>query len=67
MESSALGILPLELRNRIYEFAVPRSEQIEVTSSLQPPALLQVCYETRTEASRIYFGQNTFDFIVESW
>lgn len=69
MESSRLGALPAELRIRIYEYILAQQTRIDVTRTMglwgqasiwKSPALLQTCRQLRSEASDIYYGENTF-------
>ncbi|KAF2769771.1 hypothetical protein EJ03DRAFT_374270 [Teratosphaeria nubilosa] len=58
--------LPPELRNTIYELALLSAQPIEIPSNgrLSAPPLIQVCRQTRSEATAIYYGQNAFRCIV---
>jgi len=54
--------LPPELRNVIYVYALIAETDVEVPASgkVAKPALLQACRQTMSEATPIYYGQNTF-------
>lgn len=68
-EKAAGGLmaLPAELRNTIYDYALP-SEAQEFRFSFgiyQPaPCLLQVCHQIRHEATGIYYSTRHFDLMV---
>lgn len=52
--------LPAELRNRVYYNALVNENLTEITPTLRVPALLQSCYQIRSEARNIWCTQNTF-------
>lgn len=62
MAESRLTKLPAELRNQVYRYVVVSEEAINIT---RPPirahtALLQVCKQMRTEATKMFYSENTF-------
>ncbi|KAF2769750.1 hypothetical protein EJ03DRAFT_351021 [Teratosphaeria nubilosa] len=61
---SHLFALPAELRNTIYELALPSNDGLRITippsGHLPRPALLKVCKQITAEASCIYYSINTF-------
>lgn len=65
MEHSPLGKLPPELRNNIYDLALPQEREITLVRTCkddpwQPPALLQVCRQLRSEASSMFYSSVGF-------
>ncbi|EME79161.1 uncharacterized protein MYCFIDRAFT_79718 [Pseudocercospora fijiensis CIRAD86] len=70
MDSSPLAKLSAELRNEIYELALSFEDTITVTgtsasSDLEcsighPTALIQTCRQIRSEATRMFYANNTF-------
>ncbi|CAK1366965.1 unnamed protein product [Cercospora beticola] len=53
--------LSAELRNEIYELALVKSEEIEITKeTFAQPALLRTCRQIRAEAVQIYYSRNEF-------
>lgn len=64
-QKSPLISLPAELRNEIYDLALTHSDgPIDVTSDEKPnePALLATCVQIRTEATPIFYANNSFRF-----
>ena len=71
---SPLLALPAEIRNRIFAFALiedgpitaklVEGEAEEDRAHPAPPALARVSQQTRAEAIPIFYGNNTFSFIV---
>ena len=54
-------MLPAELRNRIYRFALVSSSPVSIgRTSFAHPAFLEVCRQIRKEAISIYYYENTF-------
>ena len=60
--SSRLLNLPPELRNKIYEFALVESQEIQVHQQniVKPPPLLACCRQIRSEALGLFFTGNNF-------
>ncbi|KAK3713460.1 hypothetical protein LTR37_008418 [Vermiconidia calcicola] len=63
-EPNRLQKLPAELRNRIYELALPRSEVVHaayrsaeyVEPRVKQPALTRTCKQIRAEALPLFYG-----------
>ena len=72
MDSSSLGKLPAELRNRIYEMVLTQSEPIQLRTVwgcrfrpryMQQPqlvSLFSVCRQTQQECASLFYSQNGF-------
>lgn len=75
MDHSPFASLPAELRNGIYEFAIPCSDTVAITPAhpfatgwlRQPPTLLQVCRQIRAEASGLFYARNTLYSSLKSY
>ena len=68
---------PAEIRNRIYEYAVTESEEVEILRWIvdgekearvltQRPGIIQACRQTRFEATPAYFANNSLLAIVRA-
>ena len=60
----SLTQLPAELRNKIYRYALVAANKVFQLTSLRQPALLAACRQIRSEATPIFFAENTFDLHV---
>ncbi|GAB7361951.1 hypothetical protein MBLNU230_g1989t1 [Neophaeotheca triangularis] len=59
--------LPAELRNRIYELALPSQTLVKIFPSKSrafEPGLLQTCKQIRAEASAMFYAANSVSIIV---
>ncbi|KAK5121497.1 hypothetical protein LTR85_005330 [Meristemomyces frigidus] len=52
--------LPPELRTRIYELVLVSPDERLIMKDEPSPALLRTCRQIRTDASSLYYAQNTF-------
>ncbi|UJO21944.1 uncharacterized protein CLAFUR5_09259 [Fulvia fulva] len=62
-----LPILPAELRNKIYEYALIEDNEISITPTYQLPPLLRTCHQIRGEATLMYWGCNTFGVFMRDY
>ena len=62
-----LLMLPAELRNSVYSYALVESRNFDIQRSSTPPKepdLLWTCRQIRKEAYGVYYGENKFIFHV---
>ncbi|KAK5706091.1 hypothetical protein LTR97_001077 [Elasticomyces elasticus] len=64
-QTSAFLVLPPELRNRIYEYALIKPYNITVDVHLQIPPLLDVSRQIKKEASGIWYESNRFSHYIQ--
>lgn len=67
VQGPTLLSIPPELRNEVYTYVLVANSDIEIPTSgrLSSPSLLQVCQQITSEASAIYYGQNSFSATVD--
>lgn len=69
-EPVSLFKIPPELRNRIYEYALHLEDGICIvskTAGIPEPALLMTCKIIRREAIAVFYSENFFRVIIESF